>query len=90
MVTFWLFIFDTSLKSGIPILPLFLHYESQEDFEWCDESLIQKLWKIALSQNKTANYYVFDAIDPKQFETKETFCTYVEKLYLQWQAKYLE
>ena len=83
--------FDVAMKTGTPIIPVFLYYEAQEDFEWGEtETLLHKLWKIAVSQNKTANYYVFDAIDPAKFESKEALCHHVQNLYLQWQAKYLE
>ncbi len=83
--------FDAAIKTGIPILPVFLHYETQEEFEWRPkELLIQKLWQISKSPNKTANYYVFDAIYPNEFANKEALCTYVQNLYLQWQSKYLE
>ncbi len=83
--------FEAAIKTGIPIVPVFLHYEAQEEFEWLpNELLVQKLWKIMNSPNKTANYYVFDAIDPKQFESKEILCNHVQDLYLKWQAKYLE
>lgn len=84
-------VFDVAIKTGIPIIPVFLHYEAQEDFEWRPNVyLIQKLWEILKSKNKVANYYVFDAIDPKQFADKETLCTYVQELYLRWQMRYLE
>jgi len=83
--------FDASIKTGVPIVPIFLHYEAQAEFEWrSDESLLQKLWKIYKSPNKTANYYVFDAIYPENFKDKETLCNHVQDLYLQWQDKYLE
>ncbi len=26
--------FDVSIRTGVPILPVFLHYEAQDDFEW--------------------------------------------------------
>lgn len=83
--------FEAAMVTGIPILPVFLHYESQEDFEWREkETLIHKLWKILTSENKTANYYVFDPICPKGFDSKEQLCQHIQNLYLQWQAKYLE
>ena len=83
--------FDISLTSGIPIVPLFLHYEAQETFEWVNpQTLIHKIWHFLSSQNNRANYYVFDAIDPKQFSDKESYNAYVHHLYLQWQKKYLE
>lgn len=83
--------FDISLQTGIPILPVFLHYESQDDFEWrSPQTLLHKLWHFMTTQNNTANYYVFDVIDPKKFSSKEEFTEYTWKLYKQWQQKYLE
>ena len=82
--------FDISLKTGIPILPVFLHYEAQEDFEWtAPHTLAHKIWHMATTQNNYVNYYVFDAIDPKQFSDKEAYMQHVHGLYLNWQEKYL-
>lgn len=83
--------FDISLRTGIPILPVFLHYESQDDFEWHDpQTLLQKFWHFMTTQNNRANYYVYDAIDPQQFDNKEDYDRYVYELYLKWQARYLD
>jgi 1-acyl-sn-glycerol-3-phosphate acyltransferase len=83
-------VFELSMDMKIPIVPVFLHYESQEDFEWQSQSLLKKLWMIRRSQNRHANYYIYDAIDPARFATKEDFCEYVQNLYLTWQTQYLE
>jgi 1-acyl-sn-glycerol-3-phosphate acyltransferase len=83
--------FDASMKTGVPILPVFIHYETQDDFEWRgSQTLIDKLIHFLTTQNSTANYYVFDAIDPAAFNTKEEFTNYVWQLYIKWQEKYLE
>lgn len=83
--------FDISLDTGIPILPVFLHYEAQETFEWRDpQTLMEKMWHFMTSQNNRANYYVFDAIYPTGFKDKAEFAEHVHKLYLRWQARYLE
>ena len=83
--------FDISLRTGIPILPVFLHYEAQEDFEWQDpHTLIQKMGHFMTTRNNRANYYVYDAIDPRQFSNKEAYCDYVYELYLAWQVRYLD
>lgn len=83
--------FDIAIENNIPILPVFLHYESQACFEWAPkEPLVKKIAKISLAQNRTANYYVFDAIDPSQFATKELLTFHMQNLYLEWQKKYLE
>ena len=83
--------FDISLRTGVPILPVFLHYEAQEDFEWQDpHTLIQKMGHFMTTRNNRANYYVYDAIDPRQFSNKEAYCDYVYQLYLAWQVRYLD
>jgi 1-acyl-sn-glycerol-3-phosphate acyltransferase len=83
--------FDISLQTGIPILPVFLHYEAQEDFEWrSPHTLIQKMWHFMTTRNNRANYYVYDAIDPRGFSDKRSYCAHVHNLYLAWQARYLD
>ncbi len=82
--------FDLSLQSGVPIVPVFLHYEAQSDFEWQNQHLLYKLWMILRAQNKRANYYVYDAILPSSFTSKEAYCDYVQNLYLDWQQRYLD
>ncbi len=81
--------FDVSLQSSVPIVPVFIHYEAQEDFEWGDQHLLLKIKEILLSRNPRTNYYIYDPIDPKQFEDKDAFCQYVQNLYLHWQDRYL-
>jgi len=82
--------FDISLATGIPIVPVFLHYEAQQDFEWQEPfTLIDKIWHMITTQNNHANYYVYDALDPKDFSDKESYTQYAHGLYLQWQEKYL-
>ena len=82
--------FDMSLQSGVPILPVFLHYEAQEDFEWKDQSLPGKIWQMMTTKNNRVNYYVFDALDPADYANKETFTEVVYRQYVVWQEKYLE
>ena len=83
--------FDVSMKTGVPVLPVFLHYEAQDDFEWRDpHTLLDKIYHFLNTENSTANYYVFDAIDPEQFKSKEEFTEYTWQLYKNWQEKYME
>jgi len=83
--------FDISLRTGIPVLPVFLHYESQDDFEWrAPQTLLHKLWHMMRTQNSRANYYVYDAIDPAGFADKETYAEFIHNKYLEWQARYLD
>ena len=83
--------FDISLCTGVPILPVFLHYESQDDFDWHDpQTLLHKLWHMSTVQNNCVNYYVYDAIDPADFTDKAAYTDYVHHKYLEWQARYLD
>ncbi len=82
--------FDISLQSGIPVVPVFLHYIDQDAFEWKNESLPLKLWQIFKTSNKLVNYYVYDAYLPSDFDDKESFAKHVHEQYLLWQQEYLD
>jgi len=83
--------FDISMQTGLPILPLFLHYEAQDTFEWRKPyTLINMLWRIMTCQNRRANYYVYDAISPADFSDKNEFAQHVRSKYLEWQKRYLD
>ena len=82
--------FDISLQTGIPVLPVFLHYIDQKTFEWQGQSLVLKLWQIFKSNNNRVNYYVHDAISAETFTDKESFAKQVHAKYLEWQKEYLD
>ena len=82
--------FDISLQTGIPLLPVFLHYIDQKAFEWQGQSLVLKLWQIFKSSNNRVNYYVHDAILPEAFTDKESFAKQLHSKYLEWQKEYLD
>ena len=83
--------FDISLRTGVPILPVFLHYEMQDRFEWRDpQTLIDKFWHFMTAQNNRANYYVYDAISPADFSDEKEYSEAVLKKFLQWQQRYLD
>ena len=82
--------FDISLRTGVPIVPLFIHYEAQDDFHWADEPLPRKLLDIMLAVNNRANYYLHDAFWPQDFADKSEYAEKVHASYLDWQARYLD
>ena len=83
--------FEVSIRTGNPILPVFLHYEAQDDFEWQPPyTLLQKLWHMMSTQNNRANYYVFDPMDPKDYADKHAMRDAAYALFQQWNAEYLE
>jgi len=83
--------FEISLRTGIPILPVFLHYESQDDFEWREpQTLLHKIWHMMTTRNNRANYYIYDAFEPARFSDKAAYAEYAHNKYLEWQARYLD
>ena len=84
-------VFDLSIRTGIPILPVFLQYEAQETFEWHSPlRVLGKMWHFMTSRNNRANYYVYDAIYPESFTDKKEFAEAVRQQYPQWQTRFLE
>ncbi len=82
--------FVTAKATGVPLLPVFLHYEAQEAFEWADQHLLRKLWQIMTSPNPRANCYVFDPIDPGHFDSVDSLRDFVHDQYLGYQKRFLE
>jgi 1-acyl-sn-glycerol-3-phosphate acyltransferase len=83
--------FEVSLRTGVPVLPVFLHYEAQDVFEWQDPDLLpHKIWHAMRTVNNRANYYVFDPIDPKDYADAHAMRDAAYALYKRWNAQYLE
>ncbi len=83
--------FEVSQQTGVPILPVFLHYEAQEDFEWRDpDLLIHKIWHIIRTDNNRANFYLFDPLDPKDYADKHAMRDEAYARFARWNAQYLE
>jgi 1-acyl-sn-glycerol-3-phosphate acyltransferase len=83
-------VFDISLRTGIPILPVYIHYEAQDDFYWSDQTLVRKMIDLMMARNNRANYYLYDAFDPKDFRDKVHYSEHVRERFLEWQKKYLD
>jgi len=82
--------FEVSIRTGVPILPVFLHYEAQDDFEWQGQTLPQKIRQMMFSVNNRANFYVFDPLDPKDYGDKYAMKAAAYEKYADWNEKYLE
>lgn len=80
--------FEVSLTTGIPILPVYLHYLDQDTFEWTTQTLLQMLWQIFCSDSDKVNYYVHDVLDPSQFTDKQQYAEYAHDLFMRWQDLY--
>ncbi|HCY63980.1 MAG TPA: hypothetical protein DHV59_14355 [Oxalobacteraceae bacterium] len=83
--------FEVSMRTGIPILPVFLHYEAQDDFEWQPPwTLPDKIRHMATAVNNRANFYVYDPLDPKDYADKYAMKAAAYEMYRRWNAQYLE
>lgn len=83
--------FAVSMQTGVPLLPVFLHYEAQDDFAWQGpHTLPDKLRHMARTVNNRANYYVFDPIDPKDFADKYAMKAATLEKFRRWNAQYLD
>lgn len=83
--------FEVAMRTGVPILPVFLHYEAQDDFEWQDPwTLPQKIVHMATTVNNRAHYYVFDPLNPKDFADKYALKAAAYDLFTRCNARYLD
>ena len=82
--------FDVSIRTGIPVVPVFLHYEAQDDFEWQGQTLPDRIRQIMFTVNNRANYYVFDPLEPKDYGDKHAMKAAAYEKYVDWNEKYLE
>lgn len=83
--------FEVSIQTGIPIVPVFLHYEAQDDFEWQPPyTLPQKIWHMMKTVNNRVNYYVYDPMDPKDYKDRHAMRDAAYAKYVRWNAEYLE
>ena len=79
--------FEVSFRTGVPILPVFLHYEAQDDYEWQPPD---KIGHIMRAVNNRANYYVFEPMDPKDYADRYAMKAAAYELFARCDAKYLE
>lgn len=82
-------IFGISIDTSVPIVPVFIHYEAQADFEWQGQTLPRKIWQIFTASNRNANFHVYEPFYPENYPDRESFCDAVHQHYLAWQDKHL-
>ncbi|GLS06169.1 hypothetical protein GCM10007860_33380 [Chitiniphilus shinanonensis] len=83
--------FSVSLETGVPIVPVFLHYEAQAEFAWGDdETLPQKILRISRSPNRHAHYHVFEPLRPSDFADRDHYAAHAHACFLAWQRRFLE
>jgi 1-acyl-sn-glycerol-3-phosphate acyltransferase len=81
--------FQLAIDAGVKILPVYIEYEALNDFAWGDESMPQNMYKIFNAPSSIAHFHVYDAIDPNDFDGKESLTEHVHKQFQQWEDQYL-
>ena len=81
--------FDLSHSTGVPIVPVFLHYPAQEIFEWTTQSPPRKIIEIMRAKNLVAHYHIYEPILPENFPDSDSLRSYVEQQYLLWEQQHL-
>lgn len=81
--------FAASVTTGVPILPVFIHYEAQESFEWAGQTLPKKILELATSPNKQVNFHVFEPLKPENYLSEEAMRDATYALYQEWDARFL-
>lgn len=81
--------FEIAHNTDTPIVPTFIHYEAEEDFEWLEQTLPQKIWEILTTRNHTVHFHIYDPIDPRLFNGKEALTNHVYGLFVKWQELHL-
>lgn len=81
--------FEIARRAGVPVVPVFIHYEAQAAFEWAGQSLPRKIVEIARAPNRRANYHVFEPFDPADYADAVAFHDAVYAQYQRWQERFL-
>lgn len=80
--------FEIAIATKIPVLPVYLQYEAENDFEWGDYGLIRHIYYLFLVSNKHFHCYIFDPVSPETFDNSQAMTDYVHQLYARWEARY--
>ena len=83
--------FEVAMQTGLPILPVFLHYEAQDDFEWQPPyTLPDKIRHMFSSINNRANFYILDPVQPQDFADKYAMKAHVYAVFAAYNRRFLE
>ncbi len=81
--------FHLAKQTGRPILPVYLHYEEEDSYEWGDYGLLKFMRRaLFIPHNRNAHLYIFDPVNPDSFETEEQLQEHLYSFYLQQQSIY--
>lgn len=80
--------FSASIKTGVPILPVFIQYEASESFEWAGQTLVQKILELATAPNKNVNFHVFEPLRPQDYADENAMKEAAHTMYVKWDERF--
>ena len=86
---FYMGAFHLSKLTGLPILPVFLHYEEENSYHWGDYGLIRFMLRaLFIPKNRNAHLYIFDAFLPENYKNEQTMHDSVYDFFIHAEQKY--
>lgn len=82
--------FAAAITSGVPIVPVFIHYEAQDSFEWQGQTLVQIVMQMAFAPNRRVNMHVFDPLLPADHADEGSMRDAAHALYQTWDQRFLD
>lgn len=80
--------FRVSMAKNIPILPVYLHYEEENTYEWGDIGALPYIIRLLTApKSRHAHMYIFDAIEPGRFKDVNEYRKFMSDFYLDKQQK---
>jgi len=81
--------FQASWDTGVPIVPIYMHYDNLDAFV-PDAKVNHKkeFFRILFAPNKRIKAYIFDSISPSTFKNPQDYRDAVYQQYCQWQHDY--
>jgi 1-acyl-sn-glycerol-3-phosphate acyltransferase len=81
--------FEISFKTNTPILPVYVHYEEGETYEWGTIDPFRYIIRLLFKpKNRTAHLYIFDAIYPEGHINAKAYKDFVFEYYKTLEKKY--
>jgi lyso-ornithine lipid O-acyltransferase len=74
--------FELSIRTGIPVLPVYLFYEDQETYSWGETAAHHYIGRLLMrAVNRNAHLYIFDPFKPEDFNSSEDYRNEVFRFY---------
>lgn len=75
--------FHISQKTNTPILPVFIYYEDEDNYEWGNYGVLKFIYRALFKpSNRNAHLYIYDSFNPEDYNNPKNFMDSVYRFYL--------